>query len=78
MIKYLLEEIIMILTSTNNKLWILSKTKILGIHTDINFQIVFWKNCYVTYNNKNGIDGFLLLLLSNGDLQLKCDYIKDI
>ncbi len=57
MIKYLLEEIIMILTSTNNKLWILSKTKILGIHTDINFQIVFWKNCYVTYNNKNGIDG---------------------
>ena len=57
----------------------LSLTKILGIHTDINFQIAFWENCYVTYNDKNGIDGilFIPLLLSNGDLQLKCDYIKE-
>ena len=57
----------------------LSLTKILGIHTDINFQVTFWENCYVNYNDKNGIDGilFIFLLLSNGDLESKCNYIKE-
>ena len=53
-------------------------TKILGIHTDLHFQITYWEDCYVNFVNKNGIDGILLvlLLLCNGTLKTKLNYVK--
>jgi len=53
-------------------------TKILGIHTDLHFQITYWEDCYVNFVNKNGIDGILLvpLLLCNGTLKAKLNYVK--
>ena len=57
----------------------LTLTKILGIHSDLNFQTTFWEQCYVTHIDKYGIDGilFLPLFLCSGDIMIKLDYIKE-
>ena len=57
----------------------LSLIKVLGVHNDIDFQNTFWEKCYVTHIDKYGIDGvlFLPLLLCNGDIRTKLDYIKE-
>lgn len=53
-------------------------TKVLGIHTDLHFQVTYWEDCYVNFVNKNGIDGILLvpLLLCNGARKVKLNYVK--
>jgi hypothetical protein len=53
-------------------------TQVLGIHTDLNFQKRYWEDCYLNFADKNGIDGILLipLLLCNGTLKVKLNYIK--
>ena len=57
----------------------LTLIKVLGVHNDIDFQTTFWEKCYVTHTDKYGIDGvlFLPLLLCNGDIRTKLDYVKE-
>jgi len=51
--------------------------KLLGIHSQLNFQTMFWETAYVNHS-ENSLDGllFVFLLLCNGDIFNKLEYIK--
>jgi hypothetical protein len=55
-----------------------SLTKLLGIHTNLNFQVNFWELAYVSHADKNGIEGilFVFLLLCKADYSDKLRYVK--
>ena len=56
----------------------LSVTKNVGLHEDVYYQTTLWEKCYVTHVDKHGIDGllFIPLLLCQGDMITKLEYIK--